>query len=344
MFWVSTRVKFILHCSTDEKRLIKQPLFTMNLLIIGGTGTLGRQIVKQAIDKGYKVRCITRSFRRANFLKEWGAELVYADLSLPETLPPTLKGINFIIDASTIRSTDNYTLEEVDWKGKIALLQAAKLAGVKKFTCFTLLDASSNRLVPLIDAKLKLEEVLYNMPFPCTIFECSGFFQGLINQYAIPILEQKPIWLVRGANSIAYIDTQEAALQVVDSLLDFENKIKKIPLIGPRFWTSEEVVALCERLSGKSAKILYIPKFLLIILSRFLRLFEFTWNISDRLQFAEFETSDLVKEDIISRGTGLNATMTLESYFQDYFGKILKKLKATNYQSTKMDNADISFL
>ena len=315
----------------------------MNLLVLGGTGTLGRQIVKQALDEGYQVKCLVRNLRRGAFLKDWGADLVYGDLSIPSTIPLALKGVNIVIDAATVRPTDSYTAETIDWKGKIALIEAAKVARIKKFIFFSVLNAPNNSNIPLLELKLRVEDKLKESKMDYTIFQCSGFFQGLINQFAIPILEQQTVWLLGNSNPVAYLDTQDAARTVVKSLNENSSLNRTFALIGDKFWTSEEIIDICKRLSGKEAKVSYIPFILLGFLRRFFRFFEFTWNIADRLQFAELNNDKLnsvpVEKEIPWKETNLN----LEQYLQEYFGKILKKLKETNYQQSQKAN-DISFL
>ena len=315
----------------------------MSILVIGGTGTLGRQIVKQALDEGYEVKCLVRDFRRSNFLNDWGAELIYGHLSIPSTLPLALKGVKIVIDSATIRSTSNYTSETIDWKGKLALLEASKLIGIKKIIYFSLLNASKNPSIPLMDLKIRMEKELEKSGLNYTIFQCSGFFQGLISQYALPVLENETIWLPGDSTPVAYLDTQDAAKAIVQTLNNSGYDRKKVSLIGEKFWTPKEIIQLCERLSGKTANISYIPIVAFSVLRRFFRFFESTWNIADRLQFGEISNDSSLYIKPSNEISWSTNRLGLESYLQEYFGKILKKLRETNYQQSQKPD-EISFL
>jgi len=106
----------------------------MSLLIIGGTGTLGRQII----------------------------------------------GITAIIDASTSRPNELNSLKKVDWIGKLALIEAAKVANIKHFIFFSTQNIEHFNNIPLMKLKFGIEKKLKQSGIPYTIFRLTGFYQGLI--------------------------------------------------------------------------------------------------------------------------------------------------------------------
>ncbi|MBW4504391.1 MAG: SDR family oxidoreductase [Scytonema hyalinum WJT4-NPBG1] len=312
----------------------------MTLLIIGATGTLGRQVARRAIDEGYKVRCLVRSAKKATFLKEWGAELVPGDLCYPHTLNPALEGVTAVIDASTSRPTDSLSIRQVDWDGKVSLIQASVAAGVERFIFFSILDAEKYPEVPLMEIKRCTELFLAESGLNYTILRLAGFMQGLIGQYGIPILEGQPVWVTGESSPIAYMDTQDVAKFAIRALKVPETQKQTFPVVGTRAWSAEEIIRVCERLSGKEARITRMPINLLRTMRRVIRFFQWGWNVADRLAFTEVLASGRplnATMDEVYKVFGLepNETTTLESYLQEYFNRIMKKLKELDYEKSQ---------
>lgn len=312
----------------------------MSLLIIGGTGTLGRQIVLQALTKGYQVRCLVRNFRKASFLKEWGVELVYGDLTRPETIPPCLKGITAVIDASTSRANELASLKKVDWEGKLCLIEAAQAANIKRFIFFSAQNVEQFESIPLMKLKNEIEIKLKKSGIPYTIFRLTGFYQGLIEQYAIPILENLPIWVTNENTYISYMDTQDIAKFCLRALQIPQTINQTFFLSGIRSWVSLEIINLCEQLAGQKAKVQRIPVVLLKLISQFFGFFEWGQNISDRLAFVEIlniennfskSTFDLYKLFKIDP----SEIIQLDDYFLEYFIRLLKRLRDINFEDVQ---------
>jgi uncharacterized protein YbjT (DUF2867 family) len=312
----------------------------MKLLVVGATGTLGRQIVRQALDSGYEVRCLVRNLKKATFLKEWGAELIQGDICDRATIPPALNDIDAVIDAATARITDNLSAKQVDWEGKVNLIQAVKQSGIERYIFFSILNADKYPEVPLMNIKHCTELFLAESGLNYTILQLCGFMQGLISQYAIPLLEGDVVWVTGESTPIAYANTQDIAKFAIRALEVPATERQTFPVVGTKAWSAYEIIELCERLSDKDTRISTVSLTVLGLMRRVTRFFQWGQNTADRLAFAE----------VLASGTPLNASMnqvyetfgidsqemtTLEQYLQEYFSRIQKKLKEIDYEKNK---------
>jgi uncharacterized protein YbjT (DUF2867 family) len=304
----------------------------MQVLVVGGTGTLGRQIARRALEAGHQVRCVVRSPRKAAFLQEWGCELTRGDLLEPDSLDYALEGQEAVIDAATARATDPGSAYTIDWDGKQNLFQACRRADVKRLVFISLLDAAKHRDVPLMDIKACTEAWLEASDFDYTILRGAAFMQGLISQFAIPVLEGQTVWVSGSPTPIAYMNTQDMARFAVAALERAETVRQSFPVVGPRAWTTGEITQLCERYTGKDARVFRVPPLLLGLMRGVTSFFEASLNVAERLAF-EAVTGGGVRLDAPMEASyaafGLDPaeTTTLESYLKEYYDTILKRLR-----------------
>ena len=304
----------------------------MKILLVGATGTLGRQIAKQAIEEGHEVRCFVRNPRKASFLQEWGCELTKGNLLNSGDIDYALQDIEVVIDSATGRPEDSKSIYETDWEGKLNLFNACESKKIKRVIFLSILLTEKFRNVPLMDVKYCTEKLLEKSNFDYTIFKCAAFMQGVISQFAIPVLDSQAVWMSGTPTKIAYMNTQDMAKIVVSSINKPKSYKLSLPLVGPRAWDSDEVISLCEKYSNKKAKIFRVSPFLIKATQNVVSFFQDALNVSERLAFAEvtssgvpldadmsntYEVLELKKEDSTS----------LESYIKEYYQQILKRLK-----------------
>ena len=304
----------------------------MKILLVGATGTLGRQIAKKAVEEGHEVRCIVRNPRKASFLQEWGCELTKGDLLQKDDINYALQDIEAVIDAATSRPDDSKSIYETDWEGKLNLFNECETNGVSRIIFLSILLTEEFRNVPLMDVKFCTEKLLENSKFNYTIFKCAAFMQGVIGQFAIPILDSQAVWMSGSPTNIAYINTQDMANIIVSSLSNPKTYKLTLPLVGPKAWNANEIISLCEKYSNKKAKVFRVADFILKATQSAVSFFEDSLNIAERLAFAE----------VTSSGKELNADMaktldlleikasdmtSLENYLKEYYEQILKRLK-----------------
>jgi len=304
----------------------------MRVLVVGGTGTLGRQIAKRSLDEGHYVRCMVRSPRKASFLQEWGCELTRGDLLDPESLAYALEGQEAVIDAATSRASDPGSCYTVDWTGQLNLFHAIQKSGINRLVFFSLLHADRHLDVPLMEIKSCSEQWLTASNLDYTILRCAAFMQGLISQFAIPVLEGQTVWVSGVPTPVAYMNTQDLARFAVAALERPQTVRQAFPVVGPRAWTTGEITQLCEKFAGKEARIARVPPVFLGLMRSVASFFDASVNVAERLAFEQVigggQPLDApMEESYAAFGLDPSETTSLESYLREYYETILKRLR-----------------
>lgn len=106
------------------------------MLVTGAGGFVGGQLVRSLRKQGYSVRAMVRNPEQSPELRALGAEVVIADLGLPETLASVVDGVTGVFHVAALFRQAGLPESEflkINADGTRHLLDAAVAAGVERF-------------------------------------------------------------------------------------------------------------------------------------------------------------------------------------------------------------------
>ncbi|MBE0651213.1 MAG: NAD-dependent epimerase/dehydratase family protein [Bacteroidales bacterium] len=104
------------------------------VLVTGSNGFIGSNLCKRLIDEGHEVSALVRKSSNLHFLEGVPVNLVYGDITEPETLPKALEGMEKVFHVAGLAADwGPYELfEKVNFQGTKNVATAASKAGVKR--------------------------------------------------------------------------------------------------------------------------------------------------------------------------------------------------------------------
>ncbi len=216
----------------------------MTVLVIGATGSVGRDVLTGLANKGVNVRGMTRYSAKLDTFPG-DAEGCVADLTAPGSLSAAFSGVEKLFMLTPLSQNEIQM-------GLNAVL-AATMAGVKKIVYLSVPHPEGTDAVPHYKNKVLVEKKIVDSGIPHTILRANNFFQNdQWGQAAIMAYGTYPQPI--GNVGLNRVDSRDVADAAVNALLsdDFDNQ--EFAINGPDVLTGDSVAAAFSESLGREIK------------------------------------------------------------------------------------------
>jgi uncharacterized protein YbjT (DUF2867 family) len=231
-------------------------------LVAGATGSLGGRIVRILLEGGGRVRALARNpGGAAAALEAAGAEVMLGDLKDPASLRQACRGVDVVISTASATRRNDDTPENVDMRGTIHLIDAAREAGVRRFIFVSTLGAVPDSPVPAFRAKAAAETHLKESGLSYVILQPDAFMDvwfGMLIEG--PIASGTPVTLVgESTGRHSFISEADVAQFAARAARRSEPASVTLPLGGPEAITFRDAAKAYEAALGKPLTIRSVP-------------------------------------------------------------------------------------
>jgi uncharacterized protein YbjT (DUF2867 family) len=230
------------------------------ILVTGGTGHLGRDLVEQLTAEGRPVRVFARTPGR-----DPGVEWAQGDLVTGAGLDKAVTGVQTVIHAATLspiarrgsmRLTDLFgSPSTVDVDGTCRLLQAAERAAVEHFIFVSIVGLEHGFGLPYMRIKLAGEDLVRQSALPWSVVRATPFYY--LVEPTLAGLRWLPVWPVPDI-PFQPVDTPDFATYLIECLDDGQRGIRE-EIGGPEVLSFIEIARQYQQARGLHRPIVRTP-------------------------------------------------------------------------------------
>ncbi len=213
----------------------------MRVLVVGGTGTVGSEVARQLLERGFTAKVLTRSAEKAGALR---FEASVGDLGKPDTLPAAFENAEgaFVL-APLGRDETKHALNAVE---------AARAARVSRLVYMSVVMPPGSETIPHFASKIPVEEAVRRSGMSWAVLRPNNFFQNdLVARDAIVRDGVYPYPI--GSRGLNRVDVRDIAEAAVNAFARPELH-GVFPINGPRGMTGEDTARVYAEHLGRPVR------------------------------------------------------------------------------------------
>jgi uncharacterized protein YbjT (DUF2867 family) len=219
------------------------------ILVTGATGTIGRAVVKDLVQKKGSVRAAVRDKAKASKQFDPAVQLIEFDFEKPDTFSRALDGVGklFVLPPLTTNQTELVN----------ALVDSAKKSGVQQIVKLSVIGVETGLAFKIGDSHAASDQHVRDSGISYTILRPNSFMQNFIN-YFPP--RDGVIYLPWGNGKASFIDAYDIAAVAAESFTGDGHAGKIHTLTGPAALGVADVARILSQASGREIKYVDVPE------------------------------------------------------------------------------------
>lgn len=219
------------------------------ILVVGATGQVGREVVRQLSTEDVPVRALVRDPVRASHIRLPGVQVAVGDLGLPESLDAALSGVESVFLASPAEP------EQVALQGN--LVQACRRAGVRLLVKVSL-AGGPDAATQIGRWHWTTEKQIEASGLGFTMLRPNLFMQQML-RFAPAISGSGHFSLPCGAGEVSIVDARDVASVAVCALTRPGHERKIYDLTGPEALSFDAMADAIAQAIGRKVAYVHVP-------------------------------------------------------------------------------------